>query len=516
MHICILHQALTAHSGADERDVLDQVAFVADTAVRLGHRVDVRDCGLDLAALDAAVAALRPDVVFNLVESLDGAGRFQPWVPSLLEQRGIAYTGAPADALFLATHKTLAKHRLAAAGLPTPAWIESGMEGTAGAGGTGTGSWLLKSTWEHASAGVHASNLLTDVTAAEARRRLEAMPPSGGGWYAEVFVDGREFNVSLLDGPTGPIALPAAEIVFDAFPPGQPRILDYAAKWQTDSFAYANTPRRFVGPGPDEALAAELQRLSLACWRAFGLAGYSRVDFRVDAQGRPWILEVNANPCLSPDAGFAAALTEAGLTAGEAVAAILESGRRRHPAGRKTNHEPAAAQPAPALGALGEAVRIDGGRREVRADDVAAVAELVRATRFFHEPEVDVAVELVQERLAKGPAAGYEFVLVEQAGRLVGYTCFGRTPCTESSYDLYWIVVHPNQQGRGLGRRLMEESERIIAAMGGTRVYVETSNRPQYLSTRAFYDRCGYRLASVLDDFYGPGDGKATYVKVVG
>ena len=132
-------------------------------------------------------------------------------------------------------------------------------------------------------------------------------------FFAEAFVEGREFNLSLLDGPAGPEVLPPAEIRFVNFPAGRPHIVDYDAKWVEGAFGYANTPRSFDFPEADAILLVYLRKLALACWQAFGLAGYARVDFRVDRRGRPWILEVNTNPCLAPDAGFAAAAQRAGI-----------------------------------------------------------------------------------------------------------------------------------------------------------------------------------------------------------
>ncbi len=153
-------------------------------------------------------------------------------------------------------------------------------------------------------------------------------------------------------------------------------------------------------------------------------------------------------------------------------------------------------------------------RSELQPEDPERVRRLVDLTGFFHEEEVQVAMELVQERLEKGESSGYCFVMAEQYGRLVGYTCFGPIPCTKSSFDLYWIAVHPDFQRKGLGRRLVKETEKTIRKAGGTRIYVDTSQRDQYASTRAFYESCGYRLEAVFKDFYAPDDGKVVYCKV--
>jgi len=128
----------------------------------------------------------------------------------------------------------------------------------------------------------------------------------------------------MLAGPSGPETLPPAEIEFTSFPAGKPRIVGYRAKWREDEFEYHHTPRRFDFPASDGPLLDRIGGLARECWMRFGLRGWARVDFRVDAAGEPWILEINANPCISPDAGFAAALDRASIPYDEAVRRILE------------------------------------------------------------------------------------------------------------------------------------------------------------------------------------------------
>jgi len=152
-----------------------------------------------------------------------------------------------------------------------------------------------------------------------------------------------------------------------------------------------------------------------------------------------------------------------------------------------------------------------GFRAEPRPADVVAVRTLVAATGFFSAEEIAVAAELVEERLARGPASGYEFRFADAAGGLAGYSCFGRIALTLASYDLYWIVVAPTAQRSGLGRRLLGATEAAVAALGGQRLYAETSSRPLYAPTRGFYRGCGYREAALFADFYAPGDGKVVF-----
>ena len=155
-------------------------------------------------------------------------------------------------------------------------------------------------------------------------------------------------------------------------------------------------------------------------------------------------------------------------------------------------------------------------RDDVRPADRETVRALVERTGFFRPDEVDVAVELVDERLAKGDASGYYFLFAEADGRTIGYACFGPIACTVGSYDLFWIAVDREHQGQGLGRLLVAESERLIRQRGGRRVYIETSGRPQYLPTRRFYERCDYQTAAVLPGFYDHGDDKVILVKSLG
>ena len=152
-------------------------------------------------------------------------------------------------------------------------------------------------------------------------------------------------------------------------------------------------------------------------------------------------------------------------------------------------------------------------RYGVRPEDRQAVGRLVRATGFFSEEEIGIAVELVEERLAKGDASGYFFIFAEEGDRMLGYVCFGPIPGSVHSFDLYWIAVDPGEQGRGIGRLLMAAAERRMAGRGARRIYADTSSRPQYEPTRAFYLACGYFEEAFLTDFYAPEDGKVIFAK---
>jgi GNAT superfamily N-acetyltransferase len=156
-------------------------------------------------------------------------------------------------------------------------------------------------------------------------------------------------------------------------------------------------------------------------------------------------------------------------------------------------------------------------RDRVRPEDCQTVREIVTSTAFFSDPEVDVAEELISERLAKGEASGYFFVFAEsQDGRSLGYACYGPTPCTERTFDLYWIAVHETMRGRGLGKRLLAEVEGRLRDIGGGKLIAETSSRRQYEPTQKFYLSCGFDLEARIRDYYAPGEDILYFTKDIG
>jgi len=326
MRVAVLHDLLPGGARPDEQDTLAQAEFVADALTRADHAAELLPLGLDLDKAAAALRATKPDLVFNLVESVSGRARLLHLAPALLDALGFRYTGCPTEAIFVTTNKVLAKRLLALRGLPTPAWVTA--HDLATSARIAGGRWILKSVHEDASLGLDDEAVVEASGPVLVRLLAERAERLGGEAFAEAYVDGREFNLSLLDSEGGVRVLPVAETLFVDYAPGKPRIVSYAAKWSPDSYEYDHTPRRFGAERTDPLLAQMLSDLARQCWTLFGLEGYARVDFRVDDRGRPWIIEVNANPCLSPDAGFLAAAKEAGLSAKDVLRRIVEVGGR--------------------------------------------------------------------------------------------------------------------------------------------------------------------------------------------
>jgi len=320
MHVAILHHEVAADASQDDRDVLVQADCVAAALEELGHQTSRIACNLNLQQLKSELQRRRPEMIFNLVETLGHTDSLAPIAPLLLEAMQQPFTGAPFEALWVTTSKLKTKRRLRDAGLPTADWLDGEHKPDESL----SGRFILKAIFEHASFGMDDDAVVEVNSTSELRQRLSQFAQRlDRPCFAEQYVHGREFNLSLLGNRGNVDVLPPAEIHFEGFAEDKPKIVGYRAKWAAESAEFIGTPRSFVFPPSDRPLLEELKQLARRCWQQFHLRGYARVDFRVDEAGRPWILEINANPCLSPDAGYAAALHEAGISFAAAVERII-------------------------------------------------------------------------------------------------------------------------------------------------------------------------------------------------
>jgi D-alanine-D-alanine ligase len=309
MRVLVLHSDVPPDAPPDEQDTLLQAAAVESTLLALGHEASRIVFIPDPSALEAVISREYPDVVFNLVETIWGRGEHAPLAPAMLAQLGVPFTGASAASIATCGDKVLTKRILAGAGagLPTPAWSEPPHWRS-----IGDGRWIVKSASEDASLGLDDGAVVAGRKAVAARAQASAAR-HGGRWFAERYIEGREFNVALIEKEGEPHALPIGEMMFEHWDENRPRIIGYAAKWDEAAADYRDTTRVFHWRERDPGLNRTLEDLSKQCWGLFGLAGYARVDFRVDAEGQPFILEINPNPCLEPNAGVAAACEQAGI-----------------------------------------------------------------------------------------------------------------------------------------------------------------------------------------------------------
>jgi D-alanine-D-alanine ligase len=320
LSVLVVHEAFGDGARPDEIDALIQVEQVSEAMRKIGWRVSSLPVTLDLDTALAKIRECNPSCVFNLVESLEGDGRLIHFLPALLDTAKIAFTGAGADAIYLTSQKLLAKQLMRANGIATPDSFTRH-----GSPADNPATWIVKSVWEHASFGMDDGCVVTGRD--DARRRMgESEEKYGGEWFAEQFVDGREFNISVLEQDGQPYILPIAEMTFVNYPNGKPRIVGYAAKWDESAPEYQSTCRTF--PELDTPANDQLRSIVQQCWTTFGLRGYARVDLRLDSAGKPWVLEINANPCLSRDAGFAAAAQRAGMNYQKLIERVVRAAIR--------------------------------------------------------------------------------------------------------------------------------------------------------------------------------------------
>ena len=491
--------------------VLDEVKAVAAAldALGLAHRTAAV---ARLSDVPPVLAAAPEEVVFNLVESLAGAPADANFIPALCRAFAKVSTGGDTPCLVLAQDKWQTKAALFAAGLLCP----SGKLVPVGKGPPPLwrsldGFLIVKPLAADASEGIDAGSVVKRGAALrKALRRVHE--EMGQAAIVEDFIEGREFNLSLIERRGAVEVLPIAETDFSAFPPDQPRIVGYAAKWLPESFEYKNTPRIIparLRPQQEKVL----WDLAMEAWRALGCRDYARVDVRVDRDGGPFILEVNPNPDLSPGDGFPAALAAAGIRFEEFVEIVIENACRRKEEGqacasrREIEAPPAPRQRKDRTGPPAVTIRYSEPR------DREAILGLLAETGFFRPDELAVAQEVLDDALAKGPGGHYQSFVAQEGGQVVGWVSFGPTPCTVGTFDIYWIGVSPRRQGRGIGAALMEYAEARIAERGGRLAVVETSGRAVYDPTRRFYYRLGYREAGRIRDFYAPGDDKVVYTK---
>jgi D-alanine-D-alanine ligase len=325
--VVIAHNPVGAEADASTSDVLAQVALVAAGLENLGIPVEI------VPMPDwQPWRCLRPApgmAVFNLMEAPAGRPEALLGAAAVLELLGVPFTGSPSGVLWVTTDKLATRAVLAAEGLPVAPGGRLDPDRPGDLLARTPGPWILKPACEDASLGLEGDPLRATPEEAIARARELAARFPGQAVVAETFLPGRELNVSLLAGrgdrgeDGGVEVLPVAEIVYEGFPDGMSRVLGYDAKWHEASFAYTHTVRHFHEDSADAPLLARAGELARAAWRIFGLRGYARVDLRLDADGEPRILEVNANPCLAADGGFMAAAAKAGLSAADVVERIL-------------------------------------------------------------------------------------------------------------------------------------------------------------------------------------------------
>ncbi|HNV68490.1 MAG TPA: ATP-grasp domain-containing protein [Candidatus Ozemobacteraceae bacterium] len=302
-----------------DRGVLDAVSSISQALKANGHVVATGEIGERPEDLLQLLDREQPDTVFNLCETIRGNSRLEPAVPFLLRWRGVPFSGNGPQTISILLEKTTTKRLLRDHRLPTPAFHDLVSE-------SDIDDWyiwpaILKPAAEDASLGIDAGSVVRDREAARERFRLLA-ERFGTPVLIEQYIDGRELNVAVLE-TSEDLLLGVNEIDFSEMPEHVPHIVTYNAKWVEESAEFLKSPVRAPANLPPE-IDAEVRRLVRQTFAALHLAGYARIDLRLDTQNQPWILEVNPNPDISPGAGFVKALPEMGVSYEQAIEIIVQ------------------------------------------------------------------------------------------------------------------------------------------------------------------------------------------------
>jgi len=323
--VVILYNMDSSWNAQDVKEAEAYLMTMADDLARHGHPVELalvrRDVAEPLERFDP-----REHIIFNWCEGLDGVPRSFDRIPPVLEELGFVYTGATAWTLTMTQDKTTTKTVLDQLNIPTPAWctFDSADE---------VKDWnifpaIVKLSIEHCSTGITDGAVVSDLD--QLRERVDYLVQNYGSQVlVEDFILGREFNVSIW-GNGKPTPLPLYEIDFSGIPDPRRRVVDWDAKWVKGSFSYEHTPARCPAE-VDGELAERIRSVAMEAYRALRLRDYGRIDMRV-RDGQPYVVDVNANPDITIDGGFAKTAAVAGYDYGAMASRIINFAAHRKPA----------------------------------------------------------------------------------------------------------------------------------------------------------------------------------------
>ncbi len=307
MKILIFIDKLSSSPTKDEEDTLIEANEVKSALVKLGHNVIISNFDFNLNNNLEIINKESPNLIFNLVETLEGSSTLHI-APLLFEKKEIKYTGGTSSSLFLTGDKILGKYFFKSLNIKYPKFYYKKSNKVSSS--LINSKVIVKQIDQEASCGIDDNCVTTFKNSTEIRTFIKKNP----NMFIEEYIEGKEFNVSVLSIDSKIIVLPIAKMEFNNFPKDKPQILNYKSKWDEDSFEYKNTNRTFNLINEDQALIKKMSDISKKCYIGLGRKGYLRVDFRVDKNNIAYVLEVNINPCITHDSGFVAAANQYGIS----------------------------------------------------------------------------------------------------------------------------------------------------------------------------------------------------------
>lgn len=314
MTVALCYEPPLTEHGADLQDISEQAAFVRKYLSSAGYTTYDIVYGGDPISFLQKIKEARPQFIWNLFETFGGVEQRQNLGAALLEITGIPYTGSKLDAITHCSDKRTVKAILYAAGIPVP---ETRHIFT-------PGRWILKPAKLHGSAGITEKSVVYAASEEDLLQELKKYPDSLG-IFAERYIDGREFSVTMLDFGDRLSAVAIAEMLFSGYRSGESKILTFNAKWAEESAEYKNSVRTFNFTTKDTQVLEEMKTVAEKTAVILGLSGFARIDFRLSADNKIWVIDVNPNPCLGEDSGFTAACGHAGVNPEQMVSYIIKA-----------------------------------------------------------------------------------------------------------------------------------------------------------------------------------------------
>lgn len=326
--VLLLLSDVDRSAGPDEQDTLNQAEAVHQALVSLGHEVHELRYSLVEDQLTKAIQHFAPDVVFNLVEGINGSSELVHLAPAALESLKVKYTGACEESLHRTNHKLLAKQALRAVGLPTAQWVTGRTcEGVFEPGAL----YVIKPSFENGSLDILADAVVRYGALKDLQRELRIRElVLGRPLFAERYLSGKEYCVSMIERNGHLEVLPVCEIRTPRNASNPYGLLNYEMKWRPPFPGFHDSIRSFHCDYGHQPLIHELAMMARKVWELFRLRGVARIDLRLGDEGRPYILEVNANPSLSPSAGLAASCNALGISFRELIRLILKAALGEH------------------------------------------------------------------------------------------------------------------------------------------------------------------------------------------
>lgn len=483
--------------------VMLEVSAVEAALKQLG--IEFESIGLSsLTHLMQVLPRYKGALAVNLIEGFPEDPCDMVYVPTICDAHDVHVTGCDTRCMTLAQDKWITKAILREAKIHTPAGILVNPGETADYGLMSPGKYIVKPASADASEGIDSRSVVRVPGSAACRAIARIHKRFGQAAIVEQMISGQELNVSLLEVEGRPRVVAVAEIDFSAFPRGRARIVDYRAKWVPESFQFNNTPR-ILPAVITEQQRARIEDVALRAWHVLGCRDYARIDSRLDETGEPVLIEVNPNPDITPGDGFAAGIEYAGLKYEAFVETLLANAYRRRKT-RAPKHKTSRQK------------HVRGGTaiRPAAAEDRSPVLKLLDQPVFFRPDELVVATEVFDDAISKGSTSGYFSRVLKEGSKIRGWICFGPTPCTVGTFDIYWIAIAAGHQGKGFGKMLIRSAEKEMRSMGARISVIETASREEYLPTRKFYCSAGYTETSRIPDFYTDGDDRVIFTKRIG